>query len=86
MGYRRSIQEKKKLLQTYSKTKHKMRGVWYDDESDRYHKISYSKKGKNSYATFLRKHSNRTIRRNKLKEELTGNNYKKFYDYWWELF
>lgn len=82
MGHRRTKQERKKLRRLYDETKHSYgAGVWYDEQKHRF--IRYSM-GSGGRSTFLKKQSNKRVRR----AEDVGNHcgYRRHFDYNWELF
>ena len=83
MSYRRSKERNKRLKRLYEQTKHSYgSGAWYDDRKDRY--IRYYPTNRTGYTKYLRRLSNRRVRR--MKEfALNGSQYKKIYDYWWSL-
>lgn len=83
MAYKQAQNRKKRLLKTYNETKYNYgSGVYYDKSSGRY--IKYTASNTPGYAKSLRRLSNKKVRKNLN----IGNfaNYKKVYDYKWELF
>ena len=82
MSYRSSIEDKRRLKKIYSETKNSYGpGVWYDEEKERYIKLDFT-------STWLKHYCRKSIRR-KMKDNDTFNQkglYKKYFDYWWELF
>lgn len=83
MGHKRKVEDNKRLKKTHSETKTFFgRGVWFDDDKNRYVKCTPSNTP--GYTKYLRKLSNRRVR--KAKDKLNNSSYKKIYDYWWELF
>ena len=83
MGYKQSKERNQRLKKLYEETKHSyVKGVYYDKHKKRL--IRYSLRNKSTYARFLRKCANRTVRRNK-DELMNHSTYRKQFDYWWEL-
>ena len=83
MAYKQAMSRRKKLLNTYNKTKTSCgSGVWYDDERGFYYK--YTASNTPGYAKSLRKIGNKKVR----KAFDVGNHsmYRKQYDYKWALF
>lgn len=84
MSYRRSKERNRRLKKLYEETKHSYgSGAWYDEEKGRY--IRYYPSSSTGYTKYLRRISNRKIRRMK-EMSLKGCQYKKAFDYWWTLF
>jgi hypothetical protein len=84
MAYKQAQNRKKRLLKTYRQTKTNYGcGVFFDEDKGRY--IRYSPSNTPGYTKFLKKVSNRKIRRARTD---IGNHgaYKRQYDYWWTLF
>lgn len=77
MGYRRAKSEKEHLARTYRHTKNHYFGVY--EHNGRYRKTKRGDRGK-----FCRRQSNRAVRRSKV-ILLAPSDYKRLYDYWWEL-
>lgn len=82
MSHRRDIQEKKKLRSLYKKTSNKMKGCYFDERKGRYIQCYFS--GNNKYTKYLKRQSNKAIRRNK--DLFVRSGYKRCFDYWWELY
>ena len=83
MGHKRSVERNKRLKKVYSETKTFCgSGVWFDERKGRYVKISASRKSKRP--KYLRNRSNRKIRH--YKGALNNSDYKRLFDYWWELY
>lgn len=83
MSYRRSKERNRRLKKLYDKTKNYYGcGVWYNDKKGRY--IRYYPSNVTGYTKYLRRLSNRKVR--KTKDIPNGNAYKRVFDYWWELF
>ena len=83
-GYFRSKERDRRLKKLYDATKSGYgAGAWYNEEKKRY--IRCSNSNTTGYTKWLRRLSNRRIRRMK---DVTLNNgqYKKVFDYWWELY
>ena len=82
MSYRRSRNEQRKLKKVYEETKNRYGpGVWYDSAKKRYKRITFSKSG---YTKFLRRMANKKVR--KRKECCNGAQYKREFDYKWNLY
>ena len=81
MGHRRARQDRKKLRRLYDETKNQYgAGVWYDEQKHRF--IRYST-GSGGRAAFLKKQSNKRVRR---KADVGSHNaYRRHFDYRWEL-
>lgn len=77
MGYRRSKSEREHLARTYRETKNRMTGVY--EYNGRYRKSKHGNRAK-----FCRRQSNRAVRRSKI-ILLAPADYRRLYDYWWEL-
>ena len=81
MSYKRTQIEKHKLKKLYDETWHNYgAGAYYDDRKNRF--VKYS-----CHNRWLRAHCRRVTRR-RLKNidySFSGGNYKKIYDYWWEV-
>lgn len=83
MAYKQAQKRKKRLLRTYEATKNSYgAGVWFDENSGRY--IKYHACRTPGYTKYLRRMSNRKVRR--AKDVGNHSDYKKLYDYWWILF
>jgi len=83
MAYKQAQNRKKRLMKTYRQTKNSYgAGVWFNEDTGRYIKYTASKTP--GYAKYLRKISNRKIRR--IYNIGNFSNYKKHFDYWWTLF
>ena len=83
MAYKQAQERKKRLLKTYQKTKHSYgSGVWFNDRKGFY--VRYSASRTPGYTKYLRRLSNRKVRRNK--DFYNYGSYRKLYDYWWTLF
>ena len=82
MGYRRSQERNRRLKKLYGDTKNSYgAGAYYDTDKGR--DIQYSPRRHTGYAKYLRKISNRKVRRNK--DHYNNGLYRRLYDYWWEL-
>ena len=82
MGYRRNLQEKRKLEKLFAETRNKYaRGVWYDKDRDMLFRYSVSDHSK--WPKFYRKQTNKRVR--KCPYLVDGCHYKKLLDYWWQL-
>ena len=84
MGYRGSQERNRRLKKLCDETKYSSRGAgaFYDEDKGRY--VKYSPRRKPGHAKFLRRVANRKVRRNK--DYLRNGQYRKVYDYWWEVF
>lgn len=80
MSYKRSRDRNRRLSKLYNKTKYKYFGAYYDEDKNRYIKCE-----RTSLSKWHKKQSNRRLRRNKNLNYKNGQ-YKKIYDFWWELF
>lgn len=82
MGYFRVAEQKKRDIKVYYQTKNYYgAGVYYDDQKQRY--IRYSPNSKSGLTTLLKRVSNKKVR--KAKEIHNHCQYKRLYDYWWNL-
>lgn len=82
MSHRRKSGDLKRLKRTYSATKNGWgAGVYYDEDKKRL--IRYSPSKKSSRPRYLRNQANRKVR--KTLTALHHGQYRKIYDYWWEL-
>lgn len=80
-GYFRSKERYKRLKHLYEETKHSYgSGVWYDNEKKRFIRAYRGSRSK-----YLKQLGNRRVRRIK-DEDLSNGQYKKVFDYWWELY
>lgn len=80
MSHRRKMEEKRKLKRLYKKTQYSSRaGAYYDEDKKRYMRWYTPRIGK-----YYRRISNKRVRRTKYL--VNGNTYKKYFDYWWELY
>ena len=83
MAYKQAQSRRKRLLKTYYKTKNNYcRGVWFDEDKSRY--IKYSASNTPGYTKFLRRVSNKKVR--KAKDIGSRSGYRRLYDYWWILY
>ena len=76
MSHRRKMGDIKKAKQTFARAGHY--AIWYNEEKHMWVRFYKSKRGK-----YLRKLSNRKVRRTKYIPN--GSSYKRNFDYWWEL-
>ena len=80
MSHRRKVKEKHRLKHLYSQTQFSYgAGAYYDEDKKRYIRWYAPRIGK-----FYRRISNKKVRREKYL--VNGNTYKKYFDYWWELY
>jgi hypothetical protein len=81
--YKQAKERHRKLLKTYNETKHNYgSGVWFDEDRGFYRK--YSASNTPGYAKSLRKIGNKKVR--KALEIGNYSNYRKSFDYKWELY
>lgn len=81
MAYKQAQNRKKHLLKTYNETKNWYgAGVYFDETRGCYRRYSITDGGRGKR---LRRISNRKVR--KAKNIGSFGNYRKVYDYWWEL-
>lgn len=84
MSYKRAQERNRRLKKLYDKTKNSYgAGAYYSKRKNRLIPIYLS-------SPWLKAHCRRQTRRH-LKQnidnlDIKGNNYKKYFDYWWELF
>lgn len=84
MGYHGSKERNRRLKKTYDETKHYYgSGVYYDDKKKRY--IRYYPSSKTGYTKYLRRISNKRVRRMDYDDVLKYGQYRKMFDYWWTL-
>ena len=82
MGYKRSVEEKEKLQKLYEQTKNTYgNGAYYDEQKHRI--IKYWAAGPGT-GKWLRRLGNKRLRH--LGRAYKGGEYRKVFDYWWELF
>lgn len=82
MSYRRSKERNIRLKKLYDETKHSYgAGAWYDSDKQRYIKYSC---GGIKFKRYLKKLSSKKARR--YKGEMQNCDYKRTFDYWWELY
>lgn len=83
MSHKRKQDEKRKLKHLYDQTRHSViSGAYYDNKKQRYIRHSPSRRG-SGYPKFLRKISNKVLRRKDDAYQYGG--YKKLFDYKWRL-
>ena len=83
MAYKQAEIRRKKLLKTYKATKHSYgSGVFYDEDRNFYHRCPASNTP--GYTKFLKRISNKKVR--KCDNLGMHNNYRRNFDYKWELF
>lgn len=88
--------EKARLIKTYNETKHSYgAGVYYSEEKHRYIRYKVSRRTKKSYNHFLKRYSNRRIRRYNKYVAMTNSEIytkdksrdtHKYCEYWWLLY
>ena len=80
MSHRRKTKEKHKLKHLYDQTQSSYwSGAYYDEDKKRYIRWYARRIGK-----FYRRISNKRVCRTKYL--VNGNTYKRYFDYWWELY
>lgn len=83
MGYHRAEERNRRLKKLCDETKNSCgSGAYYDENKNRY--IKCCARNTPGYAKYLRKISNRRVRKSDI--PLKGCSYKRLYDYWWELY
>ena len=80
MGYKCSQERNRRLKKLSTKTRGYLAGVWFDEEKNRYIR---NYRGKRS--PFLKRQSNKKIRRDK-DNIYQKNKYRRVFDFWWELY
>lgn len=80
MTWRGNQGRKHKLDKLYKETKHGG-GAYIDEKTGRIKKYSYSRNSKSP--KFLKKYGNKVLRH--MDDEELPQNYKKAFDYWWNL-
>lgn len=81
MSHKRKIEDKHRLKKLYEETKNSYgAGAWFNKNKNRY--IRYTCHNK-----WLKKYCSKAIRRKMKNMEVSpkGNDYRKIFDYWWEL-
>jgi len=80
MSHRRKMEEKHRLKHLYHQTQSFYEtGVYYDEDKKRYIRWYAPRRAK-----YYRRISNKKVRHTKYL--VNGNTYKKYFDYWWELY
>ena len=82
MSYQRSQEDKRRLKKTYEETKNSYGpGIWYDEEKRRYIRADFTN-------AWLKIYCRRQIRHKLKNEDVLSEKslYKRYFDYWWELF
>ena len=83
MSYRRKREDERRLKRLYDKTKHHYgAGVYFDKDKNRYIRYYASKRSGNT--KYLKRQSNKRVRRSQ--SSMRHGQYKRLFDYWWELF
>lgn len=83
MGYKRFNENKHRMEWLYKNTQsHYGHGAYRSESGDRYYR--YNDSYKSGHTKYLRRISNKRVRRNKERYNHAG--YKRIYDYWWQLF
>ena len=81
--YDRKERDKRELQKLYDKTKHSYgSGAWFDREKQRF--IRYSPSDSSAYPKYLKRLSNKRVRKY-IGCLPNGCSYRKLFDYWWEL-
>lgn len=84
MSYRRKQEDNKRLQRLYDETRNSCcSGAYYDKRKERI--IQYSLSNGSSYPKYLKRQSNKRIRKSR-RYLLKRGHYKKLYDYWWLLY
>lgn len=82
MAYARSREDRRRLRKLYNETRSSYAaGVWYNESKHRYERF-YACRAP-GYTKWLRRQSNKRLRRSSY--IFKGKQYKKLFDYWWEL-
>lgn len=82
MGYRRSKERKHRLKKLAEETSHHYNaGAWYNENKGVYERFAA---GGRKYRKYLRKLSSKRVRR--YKGDMQNSDYKRTFDYWWELY
>ena len=82
MNHRSKLREKRKLKKLHEETKNScLGGAYYDDRKKRI--VKYSLNSGSGTTKAIRRQANKRIR--KQDEAYQGGEYKKAYDYWWEI-
>lgn len=83
MGYRNSQERKRRLIKLYNETKNSYgSGAYFDDEKKRY--IQYSVSNSRGRSSYLKKVSNKKVRRTR--NNFSNGAYKRVFDYQYELY
>lgn len=81
MGYSKSKENKRRLKKLARETAHHYNaGAWYNEDKDMYERF-YT--GSRKYRKYLRKRSSKKA--GQYKGDMKNSNYKRTFDYWWEL-
>ena len=87
MSWQRSRETKRRYKNLYKQTKnHYGRGVWYDEERDRFIRFQMSKKGRGNRIAYVKNKCNRKLRRSNTAFGRAKGAYKKHAEFWWEVF
>ena len=82
MNHQGSVERKRRLKKLSDLTRHNYGGggAWYNEEKKRY--IRYYRGSRSKY---LKKLGNRRVRRDRTRV-LNNGEYRKVFDFWWELY
>lgn len=82
MAYARSKEDQRRIRKLYNETRNRWTaGAWYDERKHRY--VRFYSCRTPGYTKWLRRQSNKRLRRSP--NIYKGKQYKKLFDYWWEL-
>lgn len=87
MGYKRSVEDRRRMKKLYDETKTKLiGGAFFDKSKGRIIRFSYSDnpRGRESMTKYLKRQSNKRVR--KSDELYERGTYRRVYDYRWMLF
>lgn len=84
MSYKRAQERNRRLKKLYNETKNSYGvGAYYSKCKNRLIPIYFSKPWLKAYC---RRQTRRRLKQNIDNLDIKSNNYKKYFDYWWELF
>ena len=86
MSYRGCGERRRKLKKLYEQTHARRKyagGAYFNEDKHRYVKYCPYTRSRTGIAKWLRKQANKKIRR--LNKSLRNSQYRKVYDYWWNL-
>ena len=83
MSYQRKAEDNRRLHKTYEETKRSYGpGVWYNERKERYCRLNFTN-------SWLKRHCSKVTRKRLKRTRVIVSSksyYKRFYDYWWELY